>query len=697
MTVLETRCLDTTQSLPFAPLTRLFGQRVCVEHLFKPPSPVSPIWLAELARLLPQIREHWPKLPAPAALPPEEERRRLFEAFTQTLRALASRPLILFFDDLHWADRATLDWLVYLADRMREEALLLVGAYRPNEASAELIHVVAGWSRAGVARRLPLARLTFEEATELIAALGADMALAEPLQAKSAGNPYVLIELSRTGPDRTPAGLTELVRDRLKPLPEVARQVLQAAAVLETDVDLAALRRTSGRGEEEMLDALDTLLEAGVLVEREGSYEFAHPLVATVLQHDLSIARRSFLHRRATEALEAIYAGRLDSIAGRLAAHYVQAGRPAQAAHYAELAAEHALKLAAYAEAVAFYRKALALEPTPDRQMGLGRAIQAQGDLAGAREAFRAALEQFETQGDQPGAARACLTLAESYLFSGRGDMVVEWAERAQAYLDGPPDPLAQARVHHLLGAGGLLMGRSLAEAEAHLVKATHLATESELPEMAARSQFELGNLLAQRGDLVGARQAFKEAITLARTADDPPQLVLGHNNLAYHALLAGDLAPAKKHIQIGMELAEAHALFIPWQYLYSTRGEIALAEGQLDEAETCFKRALAEAEKHDNQIQAANIRANLGLVARERGDSDEALMLLTDAAKAVDDLTTPHLRTQIDLWLAELYLQRGERAAAAAALKQAQTRLAGSERKGLVAWAARVQAELQR
>ena len=61
-------------------------------------------------------------------LPPEEERRRLFEAFTQTLQALEGQPLILFIDDLHWADQATLDWLVYFVDRLRHEPLLLVGA-----------------------------------------------------------------------------------------------------------------------------------------------------------------------------------------------------------------------------------------------------------------------------------------------------------------------------------------------------------------------------------------------------------------------------------------------------------------------------------------------------------------------------------------------------------------------------------------
>ncbi len=170
---------------------------------------------------------------------------------------------------------------------------------------------------------------------------------------------------------------------------------------------------------------------------------------------------------------------------------------------------------------------------------------------------------------------------------------------------------------------------------------------------------------------------------------------ILGHNNITYHAQLAGDLATAHKHIKAGLTQADAHALFMPYQYLYSTWGEIALAEGQLKEADTWFKRGLSEAEKHGNRLQAANIKANLGLVARARGDLDEALVLLKDASSTVASITAPHLRIQIDLWLAELYLQRGERLACEKSLVRAERNLIGSERHSLQAWAQQIRADI--
>ncbi|HMA35857.1 MAG TPA: BTAD domain-containing putative transcriptional regulator [Chloroflexia bacterium] len=690
--VLESRCLESTQSLPFAPLTGLFHSRTCAGRLFGPGSPVSPIWLAEIARLLPELRVARPDLPAPAVLPPEEERRRVFEAFTQTLAVLQGQPLILFLDDLHWADRATLDWIDYLVHRLRETPLLLVGAYRPEEAPAALVQVIAGWGREGIVRRLPLARLAPEEMAALLAALGGDPAFATQVQTQSAGNPYFLIELAHAAPGDMPPALAELVRARLERLPPTAQQVVQAAAVLEPDLDFLTLRRTSGRGEEETLDALDALLNTAVLVERGGTYEFAHPLVGEVVRDSLGAARRAFLHRRAAEALEITHAGQLAPLAGRLAAHYAAAGEAGRAAPYAEMAAARALALAAPDEAIGFYQQALALDPTPAHQMGLGQALLIQqSDFAGARAAFAAALDGFAAQGDRAGAIRACLAMADLYLPAGQPDEVNRWVERGLTYLDATADPAAHAHAHYLLGASRLEAGRPTAEAETHLLEAARIAAESRLPEMAGRSQFLLGNLLAQRGDLAGAIAAFRDSLALAQQTGDQFQEVLAHNNIAYHALLAGDLATAREHAATGLALAQARALRVPLQYLYSTEGEIALAEEHWTAAEEWFRRGLAEVERTGNRIQAASYQANLALAAQGRGDLDGALMLLTGAHDAVARLTAPYLQTAIDLWLVELYRARGERLAAQDALRRAEARLTSGDYGRLQAWAARL------
>lgn len=697
LTTLETRCLDNTQSLPFAPLIRLFSQSTCTKHLSEPSSPISPIWLSELSRLLPDITELRPDLSPPADLPPEEERGRLLEAFTQIVRVLNSQMTILFIDDLHWVDQATLDWLVYLIDRLRDEPLLVVATYRIADAPIQLTHTVANWKREGVVHHLPLYRLTLTETTELIAALDGDVALVEQFYTKSVGNPYFLIELNRAGPGNTPSALADLIQARLNRLAGATQQVGQAAAVLDVEFDFETLRQTSGRGEEETLNALDELLEAAVLTEKVGVYEFSHPLVAFVIRDHLSAARRRFLHRRAGEALEAAYSANLSPIAGRIAAHYAAANLPEPAARYAKMAGDHAMSLVALTEAVTFYRQAFTLEPIPARQMDLGWALFLMpGALDEARQTLQQALTTFEVQGDPAGIVKASLNLAFSYLPSGEGDKIIDWVEHALPHLENLADPAAEARAHFFLGAGGFRIGRSMSEAEAHFSEALSLAVEYKLSDTATNSWFELGNLNLQRGEFAKAQEAFRQSLSQAQQAQNIYQEVLCHNNLAYATLLFGDLAQAHTYIEAGLNLAETYSLMLPRQYLYSTRGEIALAQDQVDEAEGWFKQAITEAEKFDNAVHAANVRANLALVARARRHLDEALTLLLEVQQVVAAVTNPYLQTQVDLWLAELYWQRGEPSETDQALVRAETQLTGSGWRSLQMWAQQVRRSMQ-
>ncbi len=699
-TILEARCVEATSSLPFAPLVELLSDHPRTHELLHIPGLVPPAWVAEVARLLPELRDALPTLPPPAVLPPGEERHRVFEAFVQVLLALDARPLLIFLDDVHWADRTTLDWLPYLVHRMRNRPLLLVLTYRSGEAPSVLVHQVAAWAREGVLRRLPLARFDPDETAQLIGGLGVDSALAHQLQAKSAGNPYVLIELSQNADiatsDAVPPALADLVRSRVERLGESARAVLQAAAVLEPEFDLPLLALTVARDEEEMLDTLDILLGSGVLIERGKWFAFNHPLISSVVREELSAARRGVLNRRAAQALEVMYAGRVEPVAGLIANHYEHAGEATSAAHYADLAAEHALSLAAPAEAVAFRRRALSLDPTSQRQLGLAQALYRSGALAEARQAYAATLEDAERSSDAATAARACLGMGDTYLLTGWADEVVQWAERSLRYLDAESDHAAHAHALFLLGAGRLRAGgKDLVEAERNLDDSVQLAETHNLRDTAVISRFELGNVLAERGDLHAAVAAYRQAADLARTASDPNQQVLALNNLAYHTMLLGEYEAALGHIGAALELAEAYGLRLMLEYLFSTRGEIALAEGKWDEAEVWIVRSLDVAREHNNVAHVAKCQANLGLIARGRGDLDTALLQLEEAVTLAAPLTARYMQTQIDLWLGEVYEARGERAAAVEAVSRAEDRLANNHYGRLMQQAAALRALL--
>ncbi|MEZ4733293.1 MAG: AAA family ATPase [Caldilineaceae bacterium] len=686
--MLETRCLNTTQAVPFDPLRRLLSGTQCRTHFAAIAADLLPVWRTELLRIAPGLQQGLaPSLMQPlgsSAATPAEERGLVAEALTQFLRSFAARPLIFFLDDLHWADEATLNWLLYLTDRMAAEPLLLVGAYRPEDAPPLLTRLVAQWQRDGLLQRMPLPHLTKAEATELLATLGRTMTLADHLHTQSGGNPYYLTQLSDVAVDAIPAPLTDLVQARLRALDEALQPIVQAAAVLEPTINLAILGHMSGRSEEETLDGIDGLLAAAVLVERADLYEFAHPLVAAVVRDGLSNGRRKLLHRRAAEGMVTHYADQLPTVAGQLTHHYGEAGETTEAARFAEMAGEEALRIGAATEAVAFFQQAYSLEPTSARQLGLGRALTfLPGKLTEARAAMEAALTEFEAQRDCQGTIKAGLQLAGSYLSTGEGAQVLHWARRVLPDLETVEEFTFHASAHYLMGTAKFRNGYAMQEAAAHYAEATRLATAHELQsDVALMSWFEWGNLELEAGNYTGAVEKFQQARQVAQAGRSIFFETLSLNNLGYATLLTGALEAAKAFVDTGLALAETYALQPPQQYLYSTQGELALAAGELPMAECAFQQALALAEKYDNPTFAANVRAHLGRVAAAHGALDEAYRLLTAAKAGVTGDTAFYLQTQIDLWLAELHLQRRERTEADASLRLAAERLATGQNR---------------
>jgi ATP/maltotriose-dependent transcriptional regulator MalT len=276
--------------------------------------------------------------------------------------------------------------------------------------------------------------------------------------------------------------------------------------------------------------------------------------------------------------------------------------------------------------------------------------------------------------------------MAYTYLPVGWTDDVTLWAERGLAHLDPDADPVAHANAHFLLGAGRLRAGGSaLEQAEAELREAIRLAELHGVRDVGTLARFELGNARAERGDLAGAIAMYAESVALAEAERDLNQQVLSLNNLAYHTMLQGDAPAARGYIERALELAEQFGLAMAREYLLSTRGEIELADRRWAEAEEWVNASLREARQHHNVSHVAKSLANLGLIARGRGDLDNALSLLEEAAELSVPLTARYMQAQIDLWLAEIHLAREERVAAGEALTRAERRLAASHYDGLI------------
>ena len=391
-------------ALPYQPIVELFR---CLPDWDALASSVEPVWLAEAARLLPELRELCPRLPPSLPMEPKEAHTRLMEALCRLMLALtpAPRPLLLCLDDLHWADSATLNWLVCLVNRAISRPgsgypILILATYRTAERGA-VQHLRHNLFRLGVLSEIHLTGLTPRSIVEVVRHLtGArpgSAALAERLQGATGGNPFLLLEMLRALLERgLPEDLSELqqvplpetvrqaVTARLRRLDPCARQVLEAGAVL-VSFDFDLVRRTAGRGEIETVDGLDEALVHQLLVQSSSGYRFRHALIRQIVEATLSPVRHRLLHRRAARALEQI----APENPARIARHFDRGGNAVRALHFYGQSAEQAKELFAWPEAEEIQSRMLKLLDSLDPDCLRAEYLALRGEILTSRASVR--------------------------------------------------------------------------------------------------------------------------------------------------------------------------------------------------------------------------------------------------------------------------------------------------------------------
>jgi predicted ATPase len=713
---------------------------------------LAPVWLAEIARLLPELAAGQ----ALAGAAPDEAR--LWEGAHQFLAAVArQRPVALFLDDVQWADASTFGLVNYLHRRARADgaAVLYLLASRPAAGGTPLSALIQNLVREERLARLPLSRLGAPEIDELARQWAAARGMAEAPEAEaleadahralahwllraSEGNPYVLVELLRhacerglLGPDGrlrlealgdtplVPQSVYSLIQSRLARLSDAARRVLDAGVAAGREFAFEVVYRAAGLSEAAALDALDELQAAALIhaIAAPGGepvgerpealppltyFAFDHSLTMEVAFREVGEPRHRRLHRRVAEALEQVYGRQqLDAVAGVLAFHFDEGREPARAAPYARRAGHLAAGLAAWTEAAAFFEQALQATPQPRERLAiagrLGEVYLNAGEGARAAEALRLALTMARDQDDQDAVQAIQLLMARAQLTQARYAEVRRLAEQVLA---ATPSDENGVSAEFLIGASHSLEGADLSSASTHLQAALdrlRAAAERGEPHAGRRAQvvFELGGVAAQRGDLQDAVALYRQAIEIADASQDEvgqPYRVLARNNLAYHLhLLEPGSAEARRHAEDGLKLAQDLGIFGLTTYLFSTLGEIALGQDDLDEAERRFSEGLALAERMSMPERVAGLTANLGLVAQARGHTTLALHRLSAAMAQADALGTRHLAAQIRLWLVPLLPP----AEASARLAEARAFAEGGGRARLLADAAALEAWL--
>mgnify|MGYP005842086269 FL=1 len=718
MTVISASCQVLERNLSFAPLADALGR-----YFYGLPDenvrslPVAT--LSSLAQIIPSLQDriqHAPLLSIDMTSNAEENRQRLIDSIVTTITVLATmRPMVLFVDDLQWADPDTLATLNRLVHRLSDLPLFLLMAYRnedlsENEALMTFVHAV---NRIQHDAQLPVPRFAQQHVQQLVelhlTELGekAPPAIAETTQLgkllyeTTQGNALFVAEalhdlderlslgesgyrLDRATIESAEGGFTplltlrsrriqEIINERIERLPTDARAVLNLCAVIGRDFSLELLESAATL---DPLGGLETLLERKFLLERpDERIDFAHHLVRQTVYEQLSLLQRRRLHLAVAEALVDLGQGAINP--GEIAFHYSNAGSSHRllAVEYSVLEGEKLLRTYGFRQAIEAFDRALSLlDSLPEapsdwmRRALQGRGIAYEGlfDPEGVTETYRRLQSWAREHGD-----RALILATYSRLTTMLG-LLGQQAESNQA-LD--------EFLHAIMPVeGDLPTLRDLLERRRRIyapaindddgewtpyqpAPAPVANPESDIlhflePVHAVVPLFEYGWVLLVQGQLGEATRVLEAVVDLATETNQPSIASAAYHQLAMTARILGDAEQSQalneESIAINRAVAGAAGeLGSMWPRISS--GFLSLQAGRLDEAERRFRR-VAEMPGNDGFFRAYRNSADigLGLVALARGDIDAARQLL-ESAQADNTNFYPYTYVQALLGLARI------------------------------------------
>ena len=627
-------------------------------------------WLEQLKGLIAQKRKGAGGL----------EQSLIFEQYANVLRGLAAqRPLLIVVDDLQWADAASTSLLFHLGRRIEGHPILLVGAYRPDEVALgrdgerhPLETILTEFKRQYGDICIDLDETGQERAREFI-----DLFLdTEPnrlgpefrqmLFRRTGGHPLFTVELLRAlqereslklddrgrwtaGPgldwETLPARVEGVLEERIARIRTELHEILEVASVEGGRFTAQVVARVMQVPERQILRELTQELQRRhrLVYERDElqagckhvtRYEFAHVPLQRYLYHGLGVGERRLLHREIALALEELYEGRTEEIAGQLARHYE--GDADQERHYAQLAGERAAAQYANADALRYLTRALELtpdsEPTTRYSLLLvrERVLNLQGERTKQVKDL-AELQQLTSSMDDDGAQVA----------SRQSEVALREASYADAISDYPAailaaqDAIRLAEVGQDAGreaAGYLRWGRVLCsqadypDARSRLERALSLARAAQVRQVEGDSLRNLGLVSWLQGEHDEAEVCFVQALGIYRELGDRRFEGGTLNNLGLVCSERGSHSEAvafyEQALSIFCQVGDRRGESIVLGNLAGT----ALALGDIARANAIYEQTLSLCREIDDRTGECRILANLILQYHHQGEDGKAL-----------------------------------------------------------------------
>jgi DNA-binding SARP family transcriptional activator len=608
------RAYETEQILPFRPWVDALRAGQALSAMRETSGG------GELARLFPELGGD----DAPPAIT-REGHLRLFESLDAVLGALArTQPVLVVLEDLHWADEMSARLFGFVGRRLGERPILLVATARDEDfaEASTLTRLVGELAALPHVEHVVLSALSASATATLVRALARAGSTATRLAetadrvwALSEGNPFVIVETMRAlregrlpdaGGIELPRRVREMIAVRFAQLSSRAQELARVAAVFTREFEFPVLQRAAGLSRRATAEAVEELVRRRILDAVGERFDFTHARLRQAVYQALLAPHQQALHVAIGEAVERVYAGRLDEVYDRLAYHFSRADEPARALTYLVQLADKVARRYALEEAVRVLNDALAatdrMPPEEGGRHRLGVVYRLAHVLAllGRSVEGRDALLRHEpiVRGLGEPALSAPLHFWLAYMYGNLGDGV---------------SAVTHAR-------------RSLEEA----ARAGDVVTMGKASYSLSREHYVLGR---PREGIAEGRQA----VALLERSDESSWLGQALGVLALHLLHIGDFAPALEALERMQALGQTIDDVRMQADASWTIGRVYTVMGEGEAAIAACRRAV---ELAPDPVAKAIARGWLGAAHIENEDAAQAIPLLEDAIARLQTLS---------------------------------------------------------
>jgi class 3 adenylate cyclase/tetratricopeptide (TPR) repeat protein len=415
---------------------------------------------------------------------PEAKKDRTKEIFKLiTLKGSEIRPVILAFEDLHWSDTSSEELLKYVLESIAGARVLMIFTYRPD-----YVHT---WGSKSYHNQVNLNRLSNRESLRMVGHLldteDIDGNLEELILEKTEGVPFFIEEFIRSLNDlkiikkkdnkcrlakdiqdvSIPSTIQDVIMARVDSMPEAAKEVLQTGSVIEREFTYELIKRVAELPEQELLSYLSGLKDSELLYERgiypDATYIFKHALTRDVVYESILTKKKKSLHQKIGNAVEELYADRIEEQYELLSHHYALSEHWEKAVHFGRLAGGKAHRLSQFQQAATIYEQTaewlLKLPENRIRQENLVD-IQLQicwsniglGQFKKAEEVGLQAETTAKVLNDRVRLGITYLGIGTAYIFQGNFKKTEHYGLQAIEHLEGSGEESALALAEQFLG-----------------------------------------------------------------------------------------------------------------------------------------------------------------------------------------------------------------------------------------------------